>query len=191
MSFFKNPVVLVRHGETEWNLVKRTQGHLDSPLTPKGVSQAMETAKKLKDYRLDLIISSPLGRALKTAKIIAEELKISDVRTNPNLSERHLGVLQGRTKEESLGNYPAFFDKNNRFIQNSDIPEAETLQEFLDRANKATEEISEISQNKNVLVVTHDGVLHAIVGHIKNIDFNEVQKFYRFEHCEPIVLSQQ
>ena len=185
---FKNKVVLVRHGQTLWNLEKRTQGHLDSPLTGLGISQAKETASKLQEYKFDLIISSPLGRALQTANLIAEELKISKIQTDPNLAERHLGVLQGCAKEESLKKYPHFYGTNNKFIQCSDIPEAETLQEFLNRTGKAVEKISEISKANNVLVVTHDGVLHAIIGHVKSIDFGEVQKSYKFEHCEPVVL---
>lgn len=186
---FKNTVVLVRHGQTLWNLEKRTQGYMDSPLTEEGILQAKETAQKLKDHKFDIILSSPLGRAVETAKIIAAELGISEIKTNPNLAERHLGVLQGRTKEESLKNFPHFFDENNRFIQSSDIPNAESLQDFIKRTRQAVESFQQLSNSKSILVVTHDGVLHAIVGHVKNIDFGEVQKFYKFRHCEPVILS--
>jgi len=185
---FNKKVVLVRHGQTLWNLEKRTQGHLDSPLTEQGVLQAKETAGRLKNYKFDLVISSPLGRALQTAEIISEELNINNIQINPNLSERHLGVLQGFTKEDSLKKYPSFFDSNSRFIQNSDIPEAETLPEFLNRIKTAVKEIEQVSKDKNVLVVTHDGVLYAVMSHVKNIDFSEIQKFYKFEHCDPIEL---
>lgn len=188
MSFFKNSVVLVRHGETEWNLAKRTQGHLDSPLTTKGVSQALKTAAKLKDHQFDLIISSPLGRALETAKILAEELGIEKVISNSNLAERNLGILQGRTREESLKIFPQFFNENNRFIHGSEIPRGETLKEFLARVNIVVNELKEISKTSKILTVTHDGTLHAIVGIVNGIEFGEVQKHYRFDHCEPVFL---
>lgn len=188
MSFFNNQIVFVRHGETEWNLIKKTQGHLDSPLTSMGVSQALEVATKLKDCQFNLIISSPLGRAFETAKILARELKVSNIVTNPNLAERHLGVMQGRTKEESLKIFPQFFDENNRFIHGSKIPQGETLQEFLSRVNDGVGELKEISKTCRILAVTHDGVLHAVVGIVNGIGFGEVQKHYRFDHCEPVFL---
>ncbi len=188
MSFFKSQVVLVRHGETEWNLVKRTQGHLDSPLTPKGVSQVKKTATKLKDHQFDLIISSPLGRAFETAKILAKELDIKKIILNYNLAERHLGIMQGKTKEESLKIFPQFFDENNRFVHGSEIPQGETLKEFLFRVNTGVDELKEISKTGRILVVTHDGVLHAVVGIVNGIEFGEVQKHYRFDHCKPVFL---
>ncbi len=189
MAFFNNQVVFIRHGQTEWNLVKKTQGHLNSPLTEKGLFQAKEVADKLKNYDFDLIVSSPLGRALETAKILSAELKIEKLITNVNLSERHLGVLQGKTKEESLVSFPQFFNENQRFIHESEIPDGETLSQFLSRIKIGMEELKELSITNKMLVVTHDGVLHAIMAFKNNIEFKEVQNHYRFENCEPVFLS--
>ena len=72
---FKNSIILVRHGQTLWNSEKRTQGHLDSPLTNEGILQAKETAKKLKGYRFDLMMSSPSELEEKQLKEL--HLKIS------------------------------------------------------------------------------------------------------------------
>ena len=185
---FKNAVVLVRHGQTQWNLEKRAQGHLDSPLTAEGILQARETARRLKDYKFDVVVCSPLGRALETAKIVAGELDVSNIKTDPNLAERNLGVLQGRTKEESLKNFPHFFDANSRFIRSSDIPEAESLKDFLERTKRAVLNIQDLSESKNVLVVTHDGTLNAFLAHVKGVSLDEIQKLYRFEHGEPVKL---
>ncbi|MEK7564620.1 MAG: histidine phosphatase family protein [Patescibacteria group bacterium] len=161
---------------------------MDSPLTQKGISQALETATKLKNYQFDSIISSPLGRAFETAKILAENLKITKIITNVNLTERHLGVMQGKTKEESIKIFPQFFDENNRFIHGSEIPQGETLKEFLSRVNTVVGELKEISKTSRILVVTHDGVLHAVVGIVNEIEFGDVQNHYKFAHCEPVFL---
>jgi broad specificity phosphatase PhoE len=99
-----------------------------------------------------------------------------------------LGVLQGQTKDESLRNFPHFFDANNRFIQSSDIPKAESLEDFLERTKRAVSNIQDLSKIKNILVVTHDGTLNAFLAHVKGIGLNEVQKLYRFEHGEPVKL---
>ena len=168
---------MIRHGETQWNLEKRTQGHLDSPLSEKGVLQTKETAQKLRNYKFDLVLSSPLGRALETAKIISAELGTNNIQMEPDLAERHLGVLQGRTKKESLENYPHFFGADGRFIQSSDIPEAESLQDFLQRIQQAVLKLQILSEDSSMLVITHDGVLHAMLGCIKDISFDKVQNF--------------
>lgn len=189
MPFFKKSVVLVRHGETEWNLQKRTQGHLNSPLTEKGIQQAKDTAKKLKNQKFDIIISSSLGRALQTSKIISTELYIPEIVTDPCFAERNLGVLQGRTREESMKIFPNFWDVNGKFIQNSNIPEAESISNFLERVKKGIDNLRQISEEKSIIIVTHDGVLHAIVGYVKGIEFNDVQNFYTFDHCEPFILG--
>ncbi|MFQ6049479.1 MAG: histidine phosphatase family protein [Candidatus Paceibacterales bacterium] len=189
MPFFKNSVVLLRHGQTQWNLEKRTMGHLDSPLTEEGILRAKKAVKKLKSYNFDIVISSPLGRALETSKIIAKGLKISEIKTNPAFAERHLGVLQGRPKQESVQHFPYFWDADGRFIQNSEIPGGESLEEFLQRVQKGIEDLRLLSKTKNILVVAHDGVLHAIVGHVKRIQFSDVQKIYKFNYCDPIILD--
>lgn len=189
MFFFKNKVFFIRHGETKWNLEERTQGSGDSPLTKKGILQAKQAAENLKGHKFDLMSSSPLGRALQTAKIIAVELNIFEIKINSNLAERQFGVLEGKSKEESLKLFPEYWDKQGHFIHNSEIKDGESLDKFLQRIKKSVKELEKLSETKNILVVTHSSALHAIVGHIKNIPFGNVQKSYKFNNCEPIVLE--
>ena len=92
-------VFVVRHGETEWNLIGKQQGHLDSPLTETGVRQARRLADGLVGRGIDSIFASDLGRAAETAKIISSKLRIS-IKTDLRLRERHLGLMQGLTKDE-------------------------------------------------------------------------------------------
>lgn len=188
MSIFFNNVVFIRHGETEWNLQNRTQGHLDSPLTERGIAQAREAAEKLKDHKFDVIVASHLGRAHETAKIIAEQLDISEIITDSALLERNLGILQGNIADESKIKFHYLF-KDGTLIHDAKIPNGESLEDFLARASKAIENLKELSRTKNVLVVTHDGMLNAITSHIKGINFSEVGETYQFKNCEPVMFS--
>jgi len=105
-------ILLVRHGETAWNLVGRQQGHLDSPLTEAGIDQARAAGQSLRqlagDIRSLVIEASPLGRAQGTAHLIARELGLEAtvVRTSPLLIEHKLGVWQGLTYAEIDERYP-------------------------------------------------------------------------------------
>lgn len=189
MSFFKNKVYFVRHGETEWNADKRVQGSGDSPLTEKGISQAEQLAEKLKNHKFDLIVSSPLPRARKTAEIIAEKLDISEIKINSNIAERDFGVLEGKKDEESIKSYPEYWDKDGHFIDNSKVKDGELLDDFFQRVKKGLEELKNLAQTKNIIVVTHKNTLKAIASYIKNIPFNDVKKSYSFVHDKPFIFE--
>jgi probable phosphoglycerate mutase len=98
-------LVVVRHGEAVWNTEERAHGHLDSELTDLGKRQVQAAAYALERFRFDALYSSDLGRAKETAEIIAgyQKLKIT---LEPRLRDRHLGVLQGLTIQESMSRYP-------------------------------------------------------------------------------------
>ena len=182
--------MFVRHGETEWNRNNRTMGRLDAPLTAKGITDAIRGAKKIRGQHIfDHIVSSPLGRALETATIFAKEFDVDDIQVIPELAERDLGVLQGLTKKQSIQQFPHYYDTNEKFIHSSEIKDGETLGDFLDRVKVATNKLVTLSQNKSVLVVTHDGVLNAIVGFVKGIEFGRVRDVYTFKHGVPISLN--
>jgi len=85
-------IYIVRHGETEWNLMGKQQGHMDSPLTDRGTQQANALANGLINRGIEFIYSSDLGRAMETAKIINTSLDLS-IQTDKRLRERHLGTL--------------------------------------------------------------------------------------------------
>jgi len=95
----------VRHGETEWNLAGKEQGHLDSPLTALGVRQAQALANGLWGKGIQVIYSSDLGRAVRTAEIIADRLGLP-LNVESDLRERHLGVMQGLTMKEFRDRFP-------------------------------------------------------------------------------------
>ena len=92
-------IYIVRHGQTDWNVEGRNQGRTDIELNETGIEQAKETAKKLEDKNFDLVFSSPLKRAYKTAQIICNNNIILDSR----LIERCNGDLEGKLKSEYKG----------------------------------------------------------------------------------------
>lgn len=155
-------IILVRHGETFWNLETRIQGHLDSPLTEKGIAQAEALAQHLKSQSFAALYSSDLGRAYETARRISAKNGLS-VSLTPCLRERNLGILQGQLK----GDLEKTFPKEAPYYRSNDpdhlIPDGETLRQLSKRSVKCLEAIAQKHDGKRVLVVTHNGVLVSIL----------------------------
>ncbi len=158
---------LVRHGQTVWNTKKIMQGHLDSPLTKKGIEQAKITAKKLNSIKFDHAFSSDLLRAKRTADIIAADHNLV-VKTNRLLREIHLGPFQGKKIDyfqeelkdalehrESLSNEQAVTYKIH--------PELESSEEAATRAITFLRETALAYLGENVLVVSHAGTIRSIL----------------------------
>src|SRR5262245_45575580 len=104
-------IILLRHGETVWNLEGRYQGQLDSPLSTAGVTQARALAQRLATVHFAALYSSDLGRARQTTECIAD-VTGHKIRADPRLRERHLGIFQGRLKPELKLSFP---DEYRRF----------------------------------------------------------------------------
>ncbi len=153
-------IYAVRHGETEWNSLGISQGHLDSPLSENGVRQTQLLAGGLARKNIEVLFSSDLGRALQTAEIIARPLSL-DIHTDARLRERNLGIMQGLTRREFDKRYPeegARFDSNDPDYV---IPGGESLRQLFDRAVECAEEIARSNAGKVILLVGHGGVLRS------------------------------
>ncbi len=100
-------IYIVRHGQTDYNVEGRYGGRIDVPLNDTGIKQAQELHEKLKDIKFDLVYSSPLQRAIKTAEIICDNEIIKDDR----IIERDNGELEGKLKTE-IDVFPDFKDPN-------------------------------------------------------------------------------
>lgn len=140
-------IYIVRHGETQYNVIGMYGGRIDTPLNEKGISQAYELRDKLKDIKFDIVISSPLQRAYKTAEIICD----NDIITDERIIERNNGELEGKLKSE-ITEVIDFNDPNEHRYN------IENIVDFRKRIYDFFEEISEKYKDKNVLVVTHAGV---------------------------------
>ena len=153
--------IVVRHGETEWNVQGRVQGHLDSPLTAAGREQAEAVARALAAERVHAIYSSDLGRTLDTAAPAARRLGLG-VRMEPRLRERQLGLFQGLTFDEASQAHPERFARFRARDTTEDLLTGESLVQMRDRVAGAFAFMASVHPGELVLVVTHGGVLDQV-----------------------------
>jgi probable phosphoglycerate mutase len=145
-------LLLVRHGESEWNASGKWQGWADPPLTELGQLQAQVAARAVGS--VDAIVASDLHRASTTADIIARELGVGPVIVDAALRERAAGVWEGLTRTEIESEYPGFLADGNR-------PDGyEDDESVLDRVVPALLTLE--AAGEAVLVVTHGGVIGAV-----------------------------
>lgn len=141
-------IYIVRHGQTDYNLEKRITGRIDISLNNTGIIEAKELKEELKDISFDYVFVSPLKRAIETAKIITNNDLIIDDR----LIERCNGDLEGKRKEEI--NFS--FDFNDFYSKEHGI---ESVSEIRKRVNSFLNEIKRKYPHKNILIVTHGGII--------------------------------
>lgn len=147
-------MLLVRHGESEWNALGRWQGQADPPLSPTGKRQAASAAQRL--GTVDLIVSSDLSRAVHTAHIIAELLGVGPVIVEPRLRERDAGEWSGLTRDQVEERFPGYLDDGRR------PPGWEPDDVLLARTTDALNELERTYSGAEILVVTHGGVIYTL-----------------------------
>jgi probable phosphoglycerate mutase len=151
---------LVRHGETDWNAARRLQGHTDIDLNARGLAQAKQMANALKKINLqfDVLYSSDLQRAAKTAQAIEALFKTSAI-SNAALRERHLGALQGLTTDEAPTREPELWRSHLSRNIEENLRDGESIQQFSERIKTALEKIRADHLGKTILLVSHGGAL--------------------------------
>ena len=160
-------LVLVRHGESQWNLENRFTGWVDVPLTDKGREEARCAGEKIKGIHFDQAYTSVLGRAIETLEIVLNIIGQEDLPTAKDeaLNERHYGELQGLNKAETAKKYG---DKQVHIWRRSyDIapPGGESLKDTAARTLPYFEQkvIPDLKAEKNVLIAAHGNSLRSIV----------------------------
>ena len=148
-------ILLTRHGQTEWNLLKKVQGKADIELNEKGIEQAETIRVSLKEERIDLILCSPLKRAIQTAEIINQGKNIRMI-IDERLSERDFGEFEGMSNTDF--DFNAFWS----YKQNLKYDKAENIKDFFYRVYTKLDNIENKYKDKNILFVTHGGVSIAI-----------------------------
>ncbi len=154
--------LIVRHAESALNKQNRIQGHKDSGLTFKGLYQARRLAQKLKKIRVDKIYSSDLGRAYATTLEVLRYTKLPVIR-DPLLREIHLGDWEGMTPEEVDKLYDSGYQKWLKKPSGIKIPKGEPLARFKKRVTGRVRAIARANRGKTILVVTHGGVITALL----------------------------
>lgn len=155
-------VLLVRHGQTEWNVEGRFQGHQDSPLTAAGVEQARVTGARLRAFPLAAIYSSDLPRAEKTAQLLSDGMALG-VTVDNRLRERNFGIFEGKSVDEMRAAHPIEFDMMRNGGADYAIPGGESKLQVLHRLHSFIDELPERHAGKTVLLVSHGATLNIIM----------------------------
>jgi 2,3-bisphosphoglycerate-dependent phosphoglycerate mutase len=155
---------LFRHGETDWNREGRLQGHTDTPLNSNGLAQAAALAERLRDRRLDAVVSSDLARALSTARIVAEALGVPLI-AEQGLREVSVGRAEGLLWEEAKARFGA--DLTERWYSDGTVafPGGETGLDTLARGLAALRRFTAAYPYRRIGVSTHGAMLRQLVRH--------------------------
>ena len=174
-----NTIYIVRHGQTEWNLLGKTQGHGNSDLTPKGIEQAELLADSMTKYPIDYIYSSDLGRAYQTAEIIGNKLNI-EVEKTEALREMNFGTWEGRIIKDIIEEDPELYKMWRNEPHLAKIPQGETLSQIKERTDAFIKEINEKYDGKHIVLVTHS--LCARIMLLSFLD-SDVKNIYRINQA--------
>ncbi len=149
---------LVRHGQSAGNAEGRFGGHSPTPLSELGIKQAEITANALAKEKIHAIYSSDLHRAVQTAKPLAELLDLPIIKTSA-FRERKVGVLEGKTFDESKAQYPKdYYALINRDVHHI-ITGGESYRQLLKRATTALHEVLRTHHGENIVVFSHTGAI--------------------------------
>ena len=158
-------IILVRHGETDWNATGRIQGHSDTPLNAVGRTQAQCVARHLASEPVRALYSSDLARACETATIIGQTLGLTVV-TSRRLRERQYGTWEGLTAADIQARYPEQFAEWRARSTDFAPPQGETRAQLLARALTELQPIAGRHVGEVVAVVTHGGFCYVLINHI-------------------------
>lgn len=150
-------LLLVRHGETDWNRDRRVQGQTDTPLNATGLAQADALAASLSAEPLVAVYSSDLARARVTAEVVAGVHGLP-VTVDVDLREKDFGTWEGLTDLEIRERFP--------HVARGTWGDGETTAQVAERATRAIVRIRALQASGNVLVVSHGGTMRAILAHL-------------------------
>lgn len=176
MSTETTTVIIVRHGETLWNLQRRYQGHGDSPLTATGRAQADAVGRRLKSVPVDAFIASDLGRTRETAAIITRHTGHIPA-LDSRLRERSFGVLEGLTTAEIRERHPTVFQRLEANDPDFVIPGGESLRQHYHRNIDFLVGSTTAYAGSTVVLVSHGGLLDSAFRHVAGIPLNRPRCF--------------
>jgi probable phosphoglycerate mutase len=151
-------ILLIRHGETDWNVEGRIQGHLQIPLNRRGRAQAELLAAHLQGTRFDAVYSSDLVRALQTAQAIVRYSR-REIREDVRLREWDLGVLAGLRRNQAEHDQPQAARIRRDNLVDEPIPGGESIRQRFGRITRVVADIAARHRGECVLIVSHGGPL--------------------------------
>ncbi|MBB6214608.1 alpha-ribazole phosphatase [Anaerosolibacter carboniphilus] len=172
---------LVRHGETISNCRGVYCGWLDIPLTDKGIHQAEESAEKMKEVSLDVMITSDLLRTRKTAEIINKHHHI-EIKNIDSFREMNFGLWEGLSYEEIINQFPDELNAWEKEWLNYPVPEGESLRQMYERVIRGIEKLIEDHPKGRILLVSHGGCIRGILSHLIGRGIEDYWK-YKVENC--------
>ena len=181
-------LILIRHGESQWNLENRFTGWVDVELSPKGIQEAESAGKKLASYKIDKAYTSTLKRAMNTLDVAMKSAGKTSlpITRDAALNERHYGALQGLNKGETAKKYSD--EQVHIWRRSYDIPPptektdfnpegiSESLKDTAARAIPYFEKniLADLKAGKNIIVAAHGNSLRSIVMHLENMTKEQV-----------------
>ncbi|AYR22655.1 histidine phosphatase family protein [Herbaspirillum rubrisubalbicans] len=173
-------ILLIRHGETDWNVDKRLQGHIDIGLNQAGQRQVLALGEALAGEGIDAIFASDLQRARDTAQAVADAAGL-EVLIDAGLRERCYGAFEGLRHIEIEARYPDAYrqwkarDPDYRYPAGERI--AETMREFYERSVQAVQRVLASGRYRKVVIVTHGGVLECVHHWASQTSFAQPRSF--------------
>ncbi len=169
-------IILIRHGETEWNSQKRMQGHSNSNLSEVGRGQIQALGELMKNVSFDHIYSSDSLRARQTAEAITQ-YSGHTLQFDQRIREKNLGVFEGLTSTEAKERHPEIYRLFKTAGANYVIDEGESTQQLLERALEFIEEIRLRHPQERVVMVTHGGVVRVLMKHALGLSIDAPTRF--------------
>lgn len=164
---------VARHGQTVWNAQNKVCGITDVELTEKGIEQAKKLADIVQNYNIDVVISSPLKRAIETSKIVADKNNIP-LQIEKLLIEQNYGIYEGVDRKNEI-----FLANKRNFAYR--YPEGESMMQVAYRIYGLIEKLKEQYKGKNILIISHGGVCRIVRTYFQDMT-NEDFFNYRLEN---------
>ena len=171
----KKRIILVRHGETDWNKQGRFQGQIDIPLNQNGKAQAKAASEFLKTISIQKAFSSSLSRPRETAQIILKEHPGIDISLKNNLKEIGHGKWEGKLESEIKSDWPGLLEAWKTLPEKVQMPDGENIKEVSTRSITGWREIcKDLKNDETALVVAHDAVNKTILCHLLGLAPSEI-----------------
>ncbi len=179
-------IILLRHGETTWNIEGRYQGQEDTPLSERGMAQGKAAALALKDVHIDHAISSPLSRSYDTCQMAASYHHIN-VQKDVRLIEINHGLWEGIHAEEIKEAYPKEFHLWHTHPEKVQMPHGENLEDVRRRVREAFDEYTKTYEGETILVAAHDAVNKAILCDLLGLPMSHFWQIKQDNACINVV----